>query len=208
VFAVGSALLLRAFVVEAFEIPSGSMLPTLEIGDHVLVSKVSYGLALPFTSKRLFDVGPPRRGDVIVFRQPQDREVDLIKRVIALPGERVEVRAHQLLVDGRPVVRQRQPNRCYQDAAARDQDANVGGDCEVWSEDLGGRLHLVRQLTGANPGEFGPVLVSPGTVFVMGDNRDNSTDSRVLGSVPLHLIKGRALVVWRSRWRRPLYLFL
>ena len=201
--AVLIALVLRAFVVEPFQIPSGSMIPTLEIGDHIFVAKFSYGLGIPFTNQKILQFASPKRGDVIVFKYPVDTEIDYIKRVVALPGETVELRKGEVFVDGRPMSRELSKEPC---------DANEGGgDCDIWTENLDGKHHRVAYNTfggrsdwpfaGDSPrqgmGPGGKVL--PGYVFVMGDNRDNSNDSRVWGAVKMELIKGKAMIVWWSR---------
>lgn len=194
-FAVAIALILRAFVVEAFQIPSGSMIPTLEIGDHIFVSKFSYGIGVPFTYRKVLQFGSPKRGDVIVFRYPLDKEVDYIKRVVGLPGERVEVRKNELFIDGKPVPREHVPGPCtIEDNPPSLREFN----CDRWIETLDGREHSVIHNLGAGSDWSGDV-VPPGHVLVMGDNRDNSNDSRVWGFVDESLIKGRALIVWWSR---------
>jgi signal peptidase I len=189
--AVAIAFFLRAFVVEAFQIPSGSMIPTLEVGDHIFVSKFSYGISLPFTDKRLVSFGMPSRGDVIVFKFPNDHSVDYIKRVVGLPGDRVEVRHNQIFINGEPVPREPEgEQRC--------SDTGFGAECDLWTEYLDGEAHktMFAQGSGSN---FAPKTIPAGEVFVMGDNRDNSNDSRVWGTVPMPLIRGRALIVWWSR---------
>jgi signal peptidase I len=189
--AVAIALLLRAFVVEAFQIPSGSMIPTLEIGDHIFVSKFSYGIGIPFTNKKLFQFSQPKRGDVIVFKYPLDPDIDYIKRVVALPGERIEVRKNEVFIDGRPIPRVLvEDEPCVQDESPR--------PCELWLETLDSKVHRAIQDHGM-PRDWGGVVVPQGHVFVMGDNRDNSNDSRSWGTVPQELIKGKALIVWWSR---------
>src|SRR3954467_11083638 len=105
--AVAVALLLRAFVVEAFQIPSGSMIPTLAVGDHIFVSKFSYGLVVPFSNKKILELRQPSRGDVIVFKYPQDPSIDYIKRVVGLPGETVELRHNEVFINNRPMPRER-----------------------------------------------------------------------------------------------------
>ena len=188
--AVAIALLLRAFVVEAFQIPSGSMIPTLEIGDHIFVSKFSYGVGIPFTNKKILRFGEPKRGDIIVFKFPLDQDVDYIKRVVGLPGETVELKKNQIFVNGRPMARERSSGSCVFDEGPR--------DCEEWVENLDGKVHRTHHEAGA-PKDSGPFVIAPNNVFVMGDNRDNSNDSRAWGTVPEELIKGRALIVWWSR---------
>ncbi len=196
--AVAIALLLRAFVVEAFQIPSGSMIPTLEIGDHIFVSKFSYGIGIPFTHKQLVRYGQPKRGDIIVFRFPLDPDVDYIKRVIALPGERVEVRKNEIYINGKPMPREYVKDACsYEDGPPLD-GLRRERECERWLENLDGKLHsTIHNPHGST--DWPGMVVPAGHVFVMGDNRDNSNDSRVWGTVPQDLIKGRALIVWWSR---------
>jgi signal peptidase I len=168
------ALVLRTFVVQAFKIPSGSMLPTLQIGDHILVNKFIYGprLEIPLTQLSLGQLPglrKPHAGDVVVFVWPKDRSKDFIKRVVATEGQTIEVRQKKVYVDGQPAE---DPHATY---------AGVRG--------------------GAND-NYGPVTVPPGYVFVMGDNRDQSYDSRFWGPVSLGDIKGKALIIYWS-WDGP-----
>ena len=196
--AIAVALLLRAFVVEAFQIPSGSMIPTLEVGDHIFVSKFSYGLSIPFTDTKILQYSQPSRGDVIVFKFPQDTSTDYIKRVVGLPGDTVEVRQGQLYVNGNEIHRERVPERCHYSEVST---AGVPDDhdCERWVETLGKKVHDTI-LEPAHPAQDHPrTVIPPGEVFVMGDNRDNSYDSRKWGTVKMNLIKGRALIIWWSR---------
>jgi len=192
--AIAIALFLRAFVVEAFQIPSGSMIPSLEIGDHIFVSKFAYGMTVPLTNKRIVSFGQPRRGDIIVFKFPGNQDIDYIKRVVGLPGETVEVRKNEVFINGRPMHRELSKDPC------RDEEgAGQAQPCELWVEDLDGRVHPVNQRLGGFFNDHAPIVVPAGTVFVMGDNRDNSNDSRFWGTVPFELIKGRALIIWWSR---------
>ena len=194
--ALAVALLLRAFVVEAFQIPSGSMIPTLEIGDHIFVSKFTYGIGIPFTNKKLVEFGDPKRGDVIVFRYPPEPSTDFIKRVVGLPGDSVELRHNQIFINGQPMVRERVAGAChYKEGRSQEE----GRDCELWVETLDSKTHQVYQDPNQAPQDWGPRIVPPRSVFVMGDNRDNSRDSRVWGFVPYDNVKGRALIVWWSR---------
>jgi len=196
--AVGVALLLRAFVVEAFQIPSGSMIPTLEVGDHIFVSKFAYGVSIPFTTKHLVDFSPPKRGDVIVFKYPRDPSTDYIKRVVGLPGEVVEVRENEVFIDGKPMPREHLDQACtYSDASHVGVRQEL--PCERWTETLDGHPHATIQDARPFKRDDKKMLVPPGHVFVMGDNRDNSSDSRYWGTVPMENIKGRALVIWWSR---------
>ena len=194
--AVAIALLLRAFVVEAFQIPSGSMIPTLEVGDHIFVSKFTYGLTIPFTNTRIVQLGQPKRGDIIVFKFPGDQSIDYIKRVVGLPGDVIEMREEQLYVNGRAVPRERVPHAYHYTDSGRGEGEQEG---ELWTETLDGRQHETMQERVHPSRDFSRMVVPAGHVFVMGDNRDNSSDSRVWGTVDLDLIKGRALIVWWSR---------
>jgi signal peptidase I len=195
--AVAIALLLRAFVVEAFQIPSGSMIPTLEVGDHIFVSKFAYGLTIPFTNKKIVQLGEPKRGDIIVFKYPLDESTDYIKRVVGLPGDVIETRQEELYVNGHPVARERVP-RPYRYSESRGTGPPEDHEGELWIENLDGHKHQVIQ-EPRGPRDFERKVVPPNNVFVMGDNRDNSSDSRVWGTVNRDLIKGRALIVWWSR---------
>jgi signal peptidase I len=198
--ALGVALLLRAFVVEAFQIPSGSMIPTLEVGDHIFVSKFAYAIGIPFSNAKIAELGKPKRGDIIVFKYPPDQNIDYIKRVMGLPGETLEVRHNEVFIDGRPLAREQLREPCV----ANDGKDFDGDDdrhpCEVWLEHLESKSHVTHQEPlRSTTSDFGPVKIPPRHYFAMGDNRDNSKDSRVWGFVPYELIKGRALVIWWSR---------
>ena len=190
--AVGVALLLRAFVVEAFKIPSGSMLPTLQIQDHIFVNKFAYGPTVPFSKTRLYDGLPPKRGDVIVFEYPDPDPLaerqDFIKRVIALPGDTFEV------VDGHPIINGWQVPYCK---------AGTYEGADLFVEFLGDYSYLTifESIEGRSRGKEGPYFAKEGEVWVMGDNRNNSHDSRAWpqgGGVPFANIKGRAMFVWLS----------
>ncbi|MEM9693001.1 MAG: signal peptidase I, partial [Myxococcota bacterium] len=213
-FALGVAIVLRVFVIEAFKIPSGSMIPTLAIGDHIFVAKYAYGPLLPFTKSRLYDALPPERGDVMVFKYPENEDQDYIKRTIALPGDKLEV------LSGRPVINGWAVPNCYVGEVSTNGDTPLHlyveylGDtayiaqfrdplpdtqCKVDSEC--GDIEVCR---GGICGSLeGPYQVRANEVWVLGDNRDNSSDSRAWngnrgGGVPFANIKGRALFVWMS----------
>jgi signal peptidase I len=165
------ALVIRTFVVQAFKIPSGSMEDTLLIGDHILVNKLSYGLQIPVVDSkiRLMGlVGTPQRGDIIVFPFPRDPSRDFIKRVIGLPGERIEVRNHHAYVNGEPL---KEPYVKLDERAS---------------------MHPSRY------SHWGPEVVPLGKLFVMGDNRDNSADSRDWGFLDSAQVKGRAFIIYWS----------
>ncbi len=196
--AVAVALLLRAFVVEAFQIPSGSMIPTLEVGDHIFVSKFAYGLSIPFTNTKILEFRQPERGDVIVFKYPLDPGTDYIKRVVGLPGDVVEVRQEIVYLNGRAVPREHIPKPCNNnDNGGR--PSLMEERCETWIETLDGKPHETILEARGNGRDHPRTVVPAGNVFVMGDNRDNSSDSRVWGTVQHDLIKGKALIVWWSR---------
>jgi signal peptidase I len=201
--AVGVALLLRSFVVEAFKIPSGSMLPTLQIQDHIFVNKLAYGPAIPWTNLRLFNSLPPARGDVMVFEypdpNPNNERQDFIKRVIALPGDTLTVENGHPLLNGWRVPNCRIGMYEYHEGT----DPQLKRS-ELYMEFLGSYAYITQyeEDRGSEPHQ-GPYKVKPGETWVMGDNRNNSMDSRAWnngrgGGVPDANIKGRAMFVWLS----------
>jgi signal peptidase I len=199
--AIGVALALRAFVLEAFKIPSGSMIPTLQVGDHIFVNKFIYGPAIPFTHSRLWSSLPPKRGDVMVHAFPEHPEQDFIKRVIAIPGDKLEAR------NGHPVINGWEVPHCYvgEYSYVENESPVPNHDGDLFVEYLGeaAYLTLYDHATGGFPEYQGPFLAKPGEVWVMGDNRNNSHDSRMWwngagGGVPFENIRGRAIFVWLS----------
>lgn len=182
IIALVLALVISTFVVQAFKIPSESMEPTLEIGDHLLVNKFIYGIKIPFTSINLFPWKSPQRGDVIVFIYPLEPDKDFIKRVIGVGGDTVRIVNKKLYINGVEVP---DPHAVYK------EDTILPG--EVQKRD-----------------NFGPVTVPKGNLFVLGDNRDRSLDSRFWGFVPLEDVKGKAFIIYWSwdrqettvRWKR------
>jgi signal peptidase I len=195
---------LRSFLVEPFKIPSSSMVPTLLVGDFILVNKFTYGIRLPVVNSKLVELGSPRRGDVMVFRFPEDPSLDYIKRVVGLPGDRLEYRDKRLTINGAPV-----PLRQTDDYLARERmqysrrflETLDGVEHEILiEEDAQGALAPSRAFPFAancNYNRSGlACTVPPGHYFVMGDNRDNSSDSRVWGFVPDENIVGRAFFIW------------
>ena len=214
--AVLIALLLRAFVVEAFKIPSGSMIPTLQVGDHIFVNKFIYGIRVPFTNIKFgTDIRKPRRGEVIVFRYPGDLDKDFIKRIVGVAGDVVEIRDHVVFVNNEPVRQTPDTGDCVYDDYIEETDEWVKKTCEAVQEHVGSHVYTTlynKALTaqGREAGTdfrgelgpswtFGPKTVPANNVFVMGDNRDNSNDSRFWGTVSEELIKGKAMVIWWSQ---------
>jgi signal peptidase I len=256
--AVLIALALRAFVIEAFKIPSSSMYPTLEIGDHIFVNKFIYGVRVPFTSTKLLELREPKHGEVIVFIQPCQPDRDYIKRVVALAGETIEVRCNVVYVNGEAIANAQVPGDCMYLDRKENQTDWEETQCSRYSETVDGLTYDtyhdegrpqrdkllqtvgdglgagdIRDFPGQGDGpptcpavqtlnEGGPAenqlpgrvvrvadgprtcqpyrhyVVPEGHVFVMGDNRSNSNDSRVWGSVPIENIKGKALFIWLS----------
>jgi signal peptidase I len=162
------ALFVRAFVVQAFKIPSSSMEPTLLVGDHILVNKFIYGIRIPLIGKKISQFGKPKRGDVIVFIFPRDRSKDFIKRAIGLPGDKVEIRDRKIYINDRMIE-------------------DPWGVYSSWGPTA--------------PDTYGPRVVPPDSLFVMGDNRNNSQDSRYWGFVPLDDVLGKAFIMyWSWDW--------
>jgi signal peptidase I len=182
VIAILIAVFIRTFIVQAFKIPSGSMKPTLEIGDHILVNKLSYGIKIPYLRKTLIPTGEPNRGDIAVFIYPVDKSKDFIKRVIGVGGDVVEIRNKKVFVN----------NTVISDSYA------VHNEEVIFPKSIQPRDN------------FGPVKVPEGTIFVMGDNRDQSYDSRFWGFVRLEDVVGKAFIIYWSwdsddfspRWNR------
>lgn len=216
------ALVLRSFVVEAFKIPTGSMIPTLLIGDHLFVNKFIYGIRVPLTKNYLVRFAEPERGEIVVFTFPSkqarehiasrpvserecidrdslENEKDFIKRVIGVEGDSVELRENRILLNGEPLE---------QTFIKKETTGNFMFPHNFQErQQLNGHDYII-QYSGSDQ-NFGPIKVKPGHVFVMGDNRDNSSDSRCWGQVPVANIKGRASIIWWSidphegmRWNR------
>jgi signal peptidase I len=180
--AIVIALFIRTFVVQAFKIPSGSMKQTLLVGDHILVNKFEYGVKMPYFDKTIIPFKSPQRGDIVVFKYPLDPDKDFIKRVIGIPGDVIEIRDKKLFLNGNPV-----------------------------SHDYG--MYTDPRILGDNArprDNFGPITVPPHSLFVMGDNRDESFDSRFWGFVDYKALQGKAFIIYWSwdkenfgvRWSR------
>ena len=182
IIAIILAMVIRAYVVQAFKIPSGSMKQTLQIGDHILVNKFIYGIKIPYWRKTIVPVKDPQKGDVIVFKFPEDPEKDFIKRVVGVGGDVLECRNKKLFVNHKPV----------------NHDFGVYTDSHIYPKHVRKRDN------------FGPITVPENSLFVMGDNRDESYDSRFWGFVDLKAVNGKAFIIYWSwdkekfgvRWNR------
>jgi signal peptidase I len=188
-------LVIRSFIFEPFRIPSGSMMPTLLTGDFIFVKKYSYGLRLPVLETKVIETGAPERGDVVVFRLPSDTSINYIKRVVGLPGDLITYRRHVLTVNGEVVDFER-----HSQASPTDPR---------FVEQLGERQHEILILNEGNVNRDGSFEVPTGHYFMMGDNRDNSQDSRFIGAVPETHLVGEAVRIWMHmdglkwpRWER------
>ena len=178
IIAILLALVIRTFIVQAFKIPSGSMLPTLQIGDHILVSKFIYGVKMPFTGTTLIPISDPKPNDIVVFQFPKNPELDYIKRVIAVGGDIVEIKDKKISINGKPFT---DTHGVYQD-------------------------NLILPAAAAPRDNFGPTTVPAGKLFVMGDNRDNSFDGRFWGFVDLKAVRGKAWAIyWSWDVQQPLF---
>ena len=170
VIAILLALFIRTFIVQAFKIPSSSMKETLLIGDHILVNKFIYGVKFPFLQKIIIPVKTPQRGDIIVFRFPEEPGKDFIKRVIGIPGDVIEIKSKQVIINGKPL----------------NHDYGMHTDPRIIPGGMQPRDN------------FGPQTVPPDSYFVLGDNRDHSYDSRFWGFVDLRAVKGKAFMIYWS----------
>lgn len=198
--AIFIVMFLRSSIIEPYKIPSGSMIPTLFIGDHIFVNKFAYGFKVPFTEffldKPMFMTKQqlPTRGDVIVFRYPRDESINYIKRVIGLPGDRIAIREKVLYINDKPVEIEGLNNPGLEAGIESEDDKRV---LSLFTEKLPGSPHAVLyNMNSLLNSDYGPVEVPEGKLLALGDNRDRSSDSRIWGFVPIDNIKGKAMFVW------------
>lgn len=173
-------LVLRSFFMEPYQIPSGSMLPTLTVGDFIVVNKFEYGVRLPVLGTKVLDYNEPKAGDVMVFKYPKNPAIKYIKRVVAIPGDTLELRDKVIYINGQQM--------------AQTYVADASPTTEIYLEQLGDVEHLIWR--NKNPSKNGSITIPPGQYFTMGDNRDGSNDSRYWGFVPEANITGKAVAVW------------
>ncbi|HZW59497.1 MAG TPA: signal peptidase I [Woeseiaceae bacterium] len=190
-------LVIRSFIFEPFRIPSGSMMPTLLQGDYIFVKKYAYGLRLPVLETKVVETGEPRRGDVAVFRLPSDPSINYIKRVVGLPGDRIVYRDHRLTINGEEV------------ALAPDSEEPLLANMPRYVEQLDEHRHDILIANPYSNATDGVYTVPEGHYFMMGDNRDNSRDSRYIGAIPESYLVGEAVLIWMHmdglawpRWER------
>jgi signal peptidase I len=200
------ALFLRAFFVEAFKIPSSSMVPNLKIGDHIFVNKYIYGLRIPFTLKRLVSFKKPKRGEVFIFNYPDDPSKDYIKRVVGLPGDRILINDEKVTVNGSSLKKipltEEETKKYLNDIPNeeeyqlyREESSDSISYVVMYRKD---RMFGYMVCKYCDDGNGNEIVVPEHMYFAMGDNRDNSSDSRVWGFVPEEYVKGRALFIWLS----------
>jgi signal peptidase I len=182
---------LRSFIVEPFRIPSGSMLPTLHLGDFILVNKAAYGLRLPIVYKKIIPTGSPDRGDVMVFRFPENPKINFIKRVVGLPGDSIRVVGRTVYINNQKVAQKLMD----EDHQTNDRRTYISNRYE---EQLGNVTHDILVRRGGRGSRGFDGVVPEGHYFVLGDNRDNSRDSRYWGFVPEENLVGRAFFIWMA----------
>ena len=201
-----AVLILRGFLYEPFRIPSGSMMPTLLVGDFILVNKFDYGLRLPVTHTKITPGDKPERGDVAVFRFPEDQSLDYIKRVIGLPGDHISYYNRRLSINGKAIKTDFQNN--YEGLGESSELMinqgcdNIKAKCKVFNESLGEVEYTMMTNPDVRFSADGELFVPAGHYFVMGDNRDHSNDSRFWGFVPEENLVGKAVMIWMHwDWR-------
>ena len=198
---------IRSSIVEPFKIPSGSMIPTLHVGDFIFVNKFAYGFRLPFSDYfgsqiQLIKRDPPKRGDIIVFLFPKDESIHYIKRVVGVPGDTVEIRNKVIYINGAK-VESSEVAPDYKTATLKNVGDNRYGDdhIKMYKEKFGEKEHeMMIDTQNEYTSDFGPITIPEERLFVMGDNRDFSNDSRFWGYVPFENVSGRAELIWLSLW--------
>lgn len=203
VVAVIVALILRFFVISAYKIPTGSMVPTLKVGDFIFAYKLSYGVPIPFSGGERWAGQLPKRGEVVVFRYPGNESVSYVKRVVGLPGDRIAIKNKKLVINEQEAEYEPLSDEVIKDLPGREFYA-------AFRESFPGSTHLVIRSRNDEEDFFGPIVVPPGHIFVLGDNRDSSDDSRYWGTVPIKNLEGRVGLVWMSfdwfnRWGNERY---
>ena len=196
--------LLRSFLYEPFRIPSGSLEPTLLVGDFIVVNKFDYGVRIPVAHNKVVKIGEPKRGDIIVFRWPPNPSVDFIKRVVGIPGDHIKYINKVLYVNGQEIP------QTDDQPTTRIDETGLEQAVVQKQEDLLGTKHAIYQNPNVKNYDFQDIIVPPGMYFAMGDNRDDSADSRFWGFVPESNIVGKAVMIWMSwdsikhniRWHR------
>lgn len=191
IVAIVLALFLRFFVVSAYKIPTSSMAPTLKVGDFIFAYKLPYGVPVPFSDGTRFAEKLPERGDVVVFRYPGNEQVNYVKRVVGLPGDRIAIKDKKLLINDKESEYKALPDAVLKDLPGSEYYT-------AFSEQIDGSTHSVIRNRADEADFFGPIVVPPGHIFVLGDNRDSSDDSRYWGTVPVKNLEGRVILIWMS----------
>lgn len=192
VIAVILAAVLRTFVLSAYKIPSESMLPNLLVGDFIFAYKLPYGVDIPLIGRKWATGHLPERGSVVVFKHPKDQTVSYVKRVVGLPGDRIEIRSGKLFINDRET----QMIEFMPDAPIK--SANGASEYQLYIEKFSDKPHVIMIAKEMPQDNFGPLLVPPNNIFVLGDNRSASDDSRYWGPVPQEALEGELLMVWMS----------
>jgi signal peptidase I len=183
-----AVMVFRSFLIEPFRIPSGSLEPTLQVGDFVAVNKFAYGIRLPVWEKKIFSIDSPKRGEIAVFRWPPDPSLDYIKRVIGLPGDKISYHDKKLTINGKLM---------QQTFIEYETDPSSGRAVAKYEENLNGVIHNIYIRPEANASDFN-ITIPPNAYFMMGDNRDDSADSRYWGVVSDTYLRGKAFMIWMS----------